>query len=191
MDNLERRAFVECRAEASDNGRKIRGYAIRFSSLSQDLGGFREMIAPEAVDRTLSEGLDVRALVNHDTSLVIGRTRSGTLQLRKDSKGLAFVIEPDEDISYAKDIMRAVARGDVSGMSFGFRTLEDTWDYETEPWTRTVTDMRVSEISIVSFPAYTQTDVSVAQRSLNAARVALTGRSVAFLKRVHRARLAR
>ena len=191
MDNLERRAFVECRAEASDNGRKIRGYAIVFNSLSQDLGGFKERIDPAAVDRTLSEGLDVRALVNHDTSLVIGRTRAGTLQLRKDSRGLAFVIEPDEEISYAKDIMRAVARGDVSGMSFGFRTLEDTWDYETEPWTRTVNDMKVSEISICSFPAYTQTDVTVAQRSMNAARAVMTGRSVAFLRRLHRARLAR
>ena len=191
MDNLERRAFVECRAEASDNGRKIRGYAIVFNSLSQDLGGFKEIIAPEAVDRTLSEGLDVRALVDHDSGKVIGRTRSGTLMLRKDSRGLRIEVEPDPDISYAGDIMRAVARGDVSGMSFGFRTLEDTWDYETEPWTRTVTDMKISEVSIVTFPAYTQTDVSVAQRSLNAARLALTGRSVAFLRRLHRARLAR
>lgn len=88
MDNLERRAWAECRAEASDNGRKIRGYPIVFNSLSVDLGGFREIIAPEAVERTLNEGLDVRALVDHDSSKVIGRTRSGTLRLRKDAKGL-------------------------------------------------------------------------------------------------------
>src|SRR5689334_14048664 len=105
MDNVERRSFVECRAEASDNGRKIRGYAIVFNSLSQDLGGFREIVAPEAVDRTLNEGLDVRALVDHDSGKVIGRTRSGTLNLRKDSRGLKIEIEPDTDIGYANDIM--------------------------------------------------------------------------------------
>jgi HK97 family phage prohead protease len=121
MENVEeRRAFAECRAEASDNGRKIRGYAIVFNSVSVDRGGFREIIAPEAVDRTLSEGLDVRALADHDSAKVIGRTRAGTLRLRKDSRGLMVEIEPDTEISYAKDIMRSVARGDVSGMSFGF-----------------------------------------------------------------------
>lgn len=168
MDNVERRAFAECRAEASDNGKKIRGYAIRFNAMSVDLGGFKELIDPSAVDRTLSEGLDVRALVDHDSGKVIGRTRSGTLTLRKDSKGLKVEIEPDEDISYARDIMRAVARGDISGMSFGFRVLEDEWNYEDKTPIRTVIDMRISEVSIVSFPAYPQTDVSVAQRSLQA-----------------------
>lgn len=170
MDNLERRAFVECRAEPSENGRKIRGYAIVFGVKSVDLGGFREIIAPEAVDRTLSEGLDVRALVNHDSGQVLGRTRAGTLQLRKDGKGLRIEVEPDDEISYAKDIMRAVARGDVTGMSFGFRTLGDAWDYEEKTPIRTVTDMRISEVSVVTFPAYPQTDVSVAMRSLDAAR---------------------
>jgi HK97 family phage prohead protease len=193
MDNLELRAFADCRAEASDNGRRIQGYAIRFHSLSQDLGGFRELIAPEAVDRTLSEGLDVRALVDHDSGKVIGRTRAGTLTLRKDSKGLAIRIEPDEDISYAKDIMRAVARGDVSGMSFGFRTLSDEWAHDAvaEEWTRTVTDMRISEVSIVAFPAYQATDVAIAQRSLQAARATHPGNRIAFLERELRMRMAR
>jgi HK97 family phage prohead protease len=168
MDNFERRAFVECRAEASENGKKIRGYAIVFNSLSVDLGGFREIIAPEAVDRTLSEGMDVRALVDHDSAKVIGRTRAGTLSLRKDSHGLRIEVEPDTEISYANDIMRAVARGDVSGMSFGFRAIGDEWNYDEKIPVRTVTDMKVSEISIVTFPAYQATDVGVAQRSLRA-----------------------
>jgi len=188
-NNLERRAFVECRAEASENGRKIRGYAIRFNVPSQDLGGFREYIAPEAVDRTLNEGLDVRALVDHDTGKVLGRTRSGTLILRKDAQGLRTEIDPDPDISYAGDIMRAVARGDVSGMSFAFRTLEDEWDYEGKIPTRTVTDMRISEVSVVTFPAYVQTDVQVAQRSLQAFQA--QGRSISWLSKWHRTKLAR
>lgn len=191
MDNYERRAFAECRAEASDNGRKIRGYAIRFGDLSVDLGGFKEYIAPEAVDRTLNEGLDVRALVDHDSAKVIGRTRAGTLQLRKDSKGLRIEVEPDDEISYARDIMRAVARGDVSGMSFGFRALEDEWDYEGKLPIRTVTDMRISEISIVTFPAYTATDVQVAQRSLQAFQERQQGNRVEWLRKWHRTRLAR
>jgi HK97 family phage prohead protease len=190
MNEVERRCFVECRAEASDSGRKIRGYAIRFMVPSEDLGGFKEYIAPEAVDRTFNEGLDVRALVDHDSGKVIGRTRSGTLQLRKDSNGLAITIEPDEDISYAKDIMRAVARGDVSGMSFGFRTLADDWNYEGQTPMRTVTDMRISEVSIVTFPAYKQTDVSVAQRSLQTYQRAHAGNRVAWLQKWNRNRKA-
>jgi HK97 family phage prohead protease len=122
------------------------------------------------VDRTLGEGLDVRALVDHNSGKVIGRTRAGTLSLRKDSKGLRIEVEPDPDISYANDILRAVSRGDVSGMSFGFRTLGDEWNYDEKLPIRTVTDMRISEVSVVTFPAYTATDVSVAQRSLQAAR---------------------
>jgi len=167
MDNLERRAFAECRAEASDNGKRIKGYAIVFNSASADLGGFKEFIAPEAVDRTLNEGLDVRALVDHDSAKVIGRTRAGTLNLRKDSRGLRIEVEPDDEISYARDIMRAVARGDVSGMSFAFRVIDDEWNYEGKTPVRTVTDMRISEVSIVTFPAYQSTDVQVAQRSLH------------------------
>jgi HK97 family phage prohead protease len=191
MDNVERRTWADCRAEASDSRRKIRGYAIRFNSLSENLGGFRELIAPEAVDRTLSEGLDVRALVDHDTGKIIGRTRAGTLQLRKDSKGLAVTIEPDEEISYARDIMRAVARGDVSGMSFGFRALDDEWNEDENGMpVRTVTDMKISEVSIVTFPAYTATDVQVAQRSLQAFQEAQRGRSIAWLKRWHRNKIA-
>jgi HK97 family phage prohead protease len=191
MDNLERRAFVECRAEASDNGKKIRGYPIVFNSQSVDLGGFREIISPEAVDRTLNEGLDVRALVDHDSSKVIGRTRAGTLRLRKDSRGLHMEVEPDEDISYAKDIMRAVARGDVSGMSFGFRAIADEWGDDGKMPVRTVTDMKISEISIVTFPAYGATDVQVAQRSLSAYQQEHRSNRLAWLLKVQRQKAAR
>lgn len=191
MENIERRSYADCRAEASDNGKKIRGYAIRFNSTSVDLGGFREQIAPEAIDRTLRDGLDVRMLVDHDTSKVLGRTRSGTLLLRKDSQGLRIENEPDQEISYARDIMRAVARGDVSGMSFAFRTLEDEWDYKGKVPLRTVTDMTISEVSIVCFPAYTATDVEVAQRSLDSAKRAYKGNQVEFLIKLHRTRMAR
>lgn len=191
MDNLERRAWAECRAEASDNGKRIKGYAIRFHSDSLDLGGFKERIAPEAVDRTLAEGLDVRALVDHDTAKVLGRTRAGTLILRKDSQGLRMELEPDPEISYARDIMRAVARGDVTGMSFGFRTIADEWDYDGKVPMRTVTDMKIGEVSIVTFPAYEATDVQVAQRSLQAFQQAHHGNRLEWLAKWQRTQLAR
>src|SRR6185369_11561733 len=102
MDTIERRAFVECRIDAIDN-RRLRGYAIVFNARSQNLGGFQEVIAPEAIDRTFKEALDVRALVNHDSAKVIGRLRAGTLQMQKDATGLRVTIEPDMEISYARD----------------------------------------------------------------------------------------
>ena len=196
--DLERR-FVggECRMDTAD-GSRIRGTAVVFDSLSENLGGFKEIIKPEAVDRTLHEALDVRALADHDTGKVLGRTRSGTLQLRKEKRGLAIVLDADPEISYAKDVMRAVSRGDISGMSFGFRVLDDDWreDPETGLPIREVLDMRIAEVSIVAFPAYTATDVQVSQRSLDALREFQVSRgahqrSVAHLQRIHRARLAR
>jgi len=186
---LERRSAGEVRVEL-DATRKIRGYAIVFNALSQDLGGFREIITPEAVDRTLSEALDVRALVDHDSGKVIGRTRSGTLALRKDRKGLSVEIDP-ADTTAGRDILESVRRGDISGMSFAFRTLTDEWRMEDGETIREVLDMTISEVSIVSFPAYQQTSVEVAKRSLAAFQKTQGGSRLEWLKKVHRTRLAR
>ncbi len=187
---LEHRAFVECRVEAVDS-RRLRGYAIVFNVRSQNLGGFQEVIAPEAIDRTFKEALDVRALVNHDSAKVIGRQKAGTLQMQKDATGLRVTIEPDLEISYAKDIAASVRRGDVSGMSFAFRTIEDDWNYDDEEMPlRTVLDMRVSEVSIVTFPAYTQTDVQVAQRSMQDFAAHRKGMSIDLARKMHKTRLA-
>lgn len=142
------------------------GYAIVFDSMSLDLGGFKEIISPEAVDRTLSSGEEVFALFDHNSANVIANTRNGTLQLRKDVKGLAVTIDP-ADTQVGRDTLALVARGDVSGMSFGFRVLEDSWNYDAKVPVRTIHDMRVSEVSIVAMPAYKATNIQEALRSLD------------------------
>ena len=189
MTDIEIREFTgEVRVEV-DAGRKIRGYAVVFNAKSQNLGGFREIIKPEAVDRTLSEALDVRALVDHDTGKVIGRTKAGTLALRKDKKGLRVEIDP-ADTTAGRDVLESVRRGDISGMSFAFRTLTDEWRMEDGETIREVLDMTISEVSIVSFPAYTQTSVEVAQRSLEQFQKAQAGSRLEWLKKVHKTKLA-
>jgi HK97 family phage prohead protease len=188
MNPLEVRFAGSVRVEA-DASRKIKGYAIVFNSMSVDLGGFREIIMPDAVNRTLSEGLDVRALVDHDSAKVIGRTRAGTLALRKDKTGLKVEIDP-ANTTVGRDIMELVGRGDITGMSFAFRTLTDEWRMEDGEAIREVHDMTISEVSIVSFPAYQQTSVEVAQRSLREFKESARGKSIAWLQKVHQTRMA-
>lgn len=168
MDTRDQR---EARVESTD-GRRLTGYAIVFDSMSEDLGGFREIIHPDAVNRALNSGADIRALADHDSGKVIGRTRSGTLQLRKDSRGLHVVIEPDPEITYARDLLRSVARGDISGMSFGFNVPKggDDWNFDGKTPIRTVMDMNIKEVSVVAFPAYTSTDVHARARTDEAIR---------------------
>lgn len=170
--SLERRASPAAAIADLIDDRVIKGWPILFNVLSTDLGGFKERILPEAVNRSLKA--DVMALVDHDTGKVIGRTKSGTMAMRKDKKGLGVTIEPDMEISYARDIVRAVARGDVSGMSFGFVVLEDEWHKEDGKPVRDVIDMEIMEISVVTFPAYLEADVQVAQRSLQQFQQSLT-----------------
>lgn len=165
-NSLERRASAGSLSIDVSEDNLLRGYPIIFNKLSQDLGGFRERILPSAVDRSLTA--DIRALVDHETGKVLGRTRAGTLSLKKDATGLRMKLEPDMEISYARDIVRAVARGDVSGMSFGFRVIEDEWMEEGKTPIRDVLDMQISEVSVVTFPAYLDTNVEYARRSLQA-----------------------
>jgi len=195
MNPLEMRFAGSVKVEA-DASRRIKGYAIVFNSLSVDLGGFREIIMPSAVDRTLSEAMDVRALVDHDSSKVIGRTRAGTLSLRKDKSGLRVDIDP-ADTTTGRDILELVRRGDITGMSFAFRTLTDEWRMEDGEAIREVHDMTISEVSIVTFPAYQDTSVEVqarslevAQRSLREFKQSAKGKSIDWLRKVHRQRMA-
>lgn len=162
-DDLEVRAFPlrELRAVGGeDEPARIEGYAAVFNSFSDDLGGFREKIQPGAFKKTLAEQ-DVRALWNHDPNFVFGRTKSGTLTLAEDEVGLRFVIRPPET-QWARDHLVTIRRGDVDQMSFMFRSVKDKFDRSADDEViRTVYEVKLFDISIVTFPAYPQTSAQV------------------------------
>jgi Escherichia/Staphylococcus phage prohead protease len=157
----------ELRVESRGVAPVLRGYAIVYNRLSEVLGAFREQIAPEAMRRTLAEGVDLRALVDHNPEKPLGRLSAKTLRVESDAHGLRVEIDPPQT-SYGHDIVESIRRGDVTGMSFAFRTMDDRWDLSATPPLRTVTDMLVREVSVVTFPAYPETEV--AMRSLEAVR---------------------
>jgi HK97 family phage prohead protease len=184
VSDLERRAVTELRARDAH----IVGHAVIFDVRSVDLGGFIEIVRPAAVDRALLPDADIRALYAHDPSAVLGRTPK-TLQVAKDTRGLTFDLDPAPTTA-GKDALTLVQRGDVTGASFGFRTLKDWWHVEGDTVIRELLDLEIVEISLTAFPAYQQTDVSVAQRALrNLPRSPMGGsRSIAWLRRELRIR---
>jgi Escherichia/Staphylococcus phage prohead protease len=163
----------ELRVESRGVTPVIRGYAIVYNRLSELLGFFKEQIAPEAVTRTLTEGVDLRALIDHDPRAVLGRLKAGTLRVETDGHGLRVEIDPPNTTA-GHDIVTSIRRGDITGMSFAFQTVQDEWDQTVDPPIRTVRDMRVREVSVVTFPAYPETEV--AMRSLAAVRADQTQR---------------
>ena len=150
----------ELRVEG-DKKPKILGYASVFNQKSDDLGGFREIVKPGAFAKTISES-DIRALFNHDPNYVLGRKKTGTLELAEDEHGLRISINPPET-TWAKDLLTSIKRGDIDQMSFGFTTIKDEWEkgIEGELNTRYLVEVRLFDISPVTFPAYPQTTVAV------------------------------
>ncbi|MGB5689249.1 MAG: HK97 family phage prohead protease [Woeseiaceae bacterium] len=163
--DIERRNFAvdELRVmRASDKSPRIVGHAAVFDSMSENLGGFREIIKPGAFAKAVEQD-DVRALWNHNPDHVLGRNRAGTLSLREDDTGLAVDIDaPDTQV--ARDLMLSIERGDVSEMSFGFRVRAggSSWDEdENGEIIRTLTDVSLFDVSPVTYPAYPETDAAV------------------------------
>lgn len=152
---------AELRAVNTDEDKpKIEGYAAVFNSKSENLGGFREIIKEGAFTKTLKEKPDIRALWNHDSSYILGRTTNGSLTLEQDERGLKVSIVPPET-QWAKDLMTSIERGDVNQMSFQFRAIKDEWRMEDGEAIRDLLEAELFEVSPVSFPAYESTSVSV------------------------------
>ena len=144
---------------SSVEGRQLSGVAAPFG-VETRIADFREKIAPGAFTRTLSAGADVLALADHDTTKVLGRTSTGTLQLREGADGLHYSLTLP-DTSTGNDLRALAARGDLGGVSFGFNVVRDSWDGDL----RTLHDVELHEISIVqAWPAYPTTSVSLRHR---------------------------
>lgn len=142
----------------SENGMTFYGYAAKFNSRSENLGGFYEVIEPGAFGRSLKSRNDVKLLVNHDTGRVLASSRSKTLRLYEDSVGLR--VEADlPNTTDGRDMAELLKRGDLSSMSFGFNVIKDAWNSEGDM--RTLKSVRLFEVSIVAFPAYQATEASV------------------------------
>ncbi len=183
---IEHRFGGEIRAHKAEGGPiRLVGHAAVFNRLSEDLGGFRESVAPGAFAGSLTG--DVRALFNHSSDIILGRTNAGTLRLAEDSVGLAVEIDLPETRA-AQDLAESIDRGDVDQMSFGFRVITDKWTrLKNGDITRELQDVTLFDVSPVVFPAYPQTDIGL--RSLAAfleeevedvrqARLSLTARSM-------------
>ena len=153
-------ADFELRAEG--DGMTFIGYAAKFNSPSEDLGGFVETIEPGAFRRSLRSRNDVKLLVNHDTGRVLASTRSGTMKLYEDEVGLR-VEASLPNTSDGRDMAELLRRGDLNKMSFGFSVIKDSWNQEMTQ--RTLKSVRLFETSIVAFPAYAATEAMV--RSLD------------------------
>lgn len=166
-DDTERRTHtVEMRVKDASYGKKtptLEGYGANFNTLSENLGGFREMLMPGCFKEAIATS-DVRALINHDANLITGRTASGTLRLIEDEKGLRFENDPPET-TYANDLQISMKRGDINQCSFGFTVDEDgqSWAKDTDGlWIRTITKIkRLFDVSFVTYPAYVQTSCAV------------------------------
>lgn len=153
--------------EVGDNDRTIEGRAIVFNSLSQDLGGFKEKISPDAVSRELIDNSDIFMLYNHDRSkgfLARSKYGKGTLSTEIRDDGVYFKFEaPNTEL--ANEVMEHMKRGDIDQCSFAFTVEDDTWErQEDDSYIRTINSIsRLYDFSIVDTPAYLNTECSCAR----------------------------
>lgn len=149
------------------NETTLRGHAAVFNSLSEDLGGFRELLAPSAFRAALRKSPDVRLLVNHDPNYVMARTASGTLELREDGTGLHVFARVDRNISWVEDLRTSMQRGDIDQMSFAFTVAQDGDEWaatEDGQVIRTILPDGVDglyDVSVVTYPAYEASAVNM------------------------------
>lgn len=163
-ENQTRTQITKFKTREESSGEKvIEGYFSVFNKETELWPGAYEEVAPTAFEKTLSN--DIRALTNHETTLVLGRNKSGTLDLRTDARGLWGKIVINEQDSDAVNLYERVKRGDVDQCSFGFNVLGEETDWRddgTVKWT--ITEIDLHEVSICTFPAYEDTGVQARQK---------------------------
>ena len=165
METMDRK-IRQLRSEASqfqvreaEGDLSIEGYFSVFNSIYELWPGATESVAPGAFSETL--GNDIRALVNHNDTLVLGRNKAGTLELREDSHGLWGKIKVNPNDSDAMNLYERVKRGDVNQCSFGFMIEDEETEFREDGsihWT--IRKVKLFEVSVCTFPAYEATEVS-------------------------------
>lgn len=155
---------LETRA-AEDGDLYLEGYFAVFNSETELWPGAYEEIDPEAFEKTL--GNDIRALINHNTDMVLGRNKANTLELKTDTHGLWGRIKINPNDTDAMNTYERVKRGDISGNSFGFNILGEETEFRddgTVKWR--ITDIDLHEVSVVTFPAYEQTNIQARKKEV-------------------------
>lgn len=150
--------------EAEGGELVIEGYFAVFNSNYVIWDGATESVAPGAFSDTLSN--DIRALIDHESRLVLGRNKAGTLELREDSRGLWGSIKVNRDDVDAMNLYSRIRRGDVDQCSFGFEILEEEFSPDGEKIHWTIKKVNLYEVSVVTFPAYEETGVTARQNQL-------------------------
>lgn len=162
---MEKDEVRTCRIEVrGQTDGHIKGYPILFNVLSEDLGGFRERILPDAIQFAD----DLKADFNHNPDYILGRTCAGTLKVSTDARGVFMDVDPPAT-SWARDLMASVKRGDIDQGSFSFRVLPGGQQIteESGQQVRTLSKILVRRVSVVSDPAYTKTSIEVRSRKLS------------------------
>jgi HK97 family phage prohead protease len=168
MTDLERRfTAVPVELRARENSRKIAGYALKFNTLSRNLGGFVERIAPSFPQKSRGDGWpDIMARYNHDNNMLLGTTGGGTLQLRVDDVGLEYEVDPPQA---RQDVVELVGRGDVRRSSFAWdaTTTEDDWTVTDQGFPlRTLVSGKLVDVAPCNSAIAAYLDTSSALRSL-------------------------
>ena len=164
LETRTNQTTFEIREVEGTDGMTFEGYASVFNSESEDLGGFRETVAPGAFKRSLRSRNDIKLLFNHDTGAVLGSTRSGSMSLTEDDRGLK-VRATLPRTSLAMDVAELIRTGIIDSMSFGFSVIRDSWD--SGGTNRVLEAVRLHEVSIVAFPAYSGTAGTTTMRGLD------------------------
>lgn len=154
---------------------RIVGHPVVYNRWSEDLGGFRERVLPGAARKTLAES-DIRVLFNHDPNFVLGRNKSGTATFLDEPNGVRMEAFPPDTTTVNDLVITPMERKDITQMSFAFRAIADEWRDPPKPgglFERDIIEFQMYDASVVTFPAYTQTDAHVRMGLLSSAGIDL------------------
>ena len=160
IDEKRSIAYSNLEVRSENEGKTLVGYAAVWDSPSEYMG-FTEFVKRGAFTKTLKDGADVRLLIDHE-GIPLARTKSGTLSLIEDERGLFVEADLDPSNPDAARVISAMRRGDMNQMSFAFRTIKDAWAKDRS--TRDLKEVQLYDVSIVTFPAYEETVAELRSR---------------------------